>query len=73
MIDKNEAHAIFDRLWKSGRMTREQAYQWAADVLGIPRSVMHMARLGPDRRAELVRWVNHAMRTIQKPRRGRTG
>ena len=32
---KRRAHAAFDPLWKSGKMTRKQAYQWLADQMQI--------------------------------------
>lgn len=32
---RTEAHKAFDRIWKSGAMTRKEAYKWLADRLGI--------------------------------------
>lgn len=32
---KKAAHAVFDRLWKSGEMTRKSAYRWLARKLGM--------------------------------------
>jgi len=29
-----KAHAFFDPLWKSGKMTRQQAYEWLKEKLG---------------------------------------
>lgn len=40
---RTEAHKAFDRLWKSGQMTRRAAYQWLADQLGIPASDCHIS------------------------------
>jgi hypothetical protein len=31
-----KAHAAFDGLWKSGRMTRNEAYTWLSAALGVP-------------------------------------
>lgn len=39
---KIKAHASFDRLWKSRRMTRVQAYSWLAEQLGKPREFTHI-------------------------------
>ena len=39
---KKQAHHAFDRLWKSGRMTRHQAYAWLSDTLGIAREYAHI-------------------------------
>lgn len=36
------AHAAFDPLWQSGRMTRRQAYGELARRLGIPKHKAHM-------------------------------
>lgn len=37
-----EAHSIFDQLWKSGEMTRTEAYRWLAEQLRIPYERCHM-------------------------------
>lgn len=39
---KNLAHYYFDALWKSGFMTREQAYIWLATSLGISQGKCHI-------------------------------
>ena len=36
------AHAAFDPLWQSGRMTRSRAYSELARRLGIPKHQAHM-------------------------------
>ena len=36
------AHAAFDPLWQSGRMTRNRAYSELARRLGIPKHQAHM-------------------------------
>lgn len=46
---KIAAHAVLDPLWKSGSMTRNAAYQWLADQLGIPRSECHVGMFDVDR------------------------
>lgn len=42
---KHKAHLSFDRLWKTGKMTRSEAYQWLAIELGVPASEAHMAAM----------------------------
>lgn len=37
------AHATFDVLWKSGAMSRDDAYAWLASRLGVER--IHMKKL----------------------------
>lgn len=39
---RRAAHAVFDPLWKSGRMPRQRAYQWLADLLEIHRTKCHI-------------------------------
>lgn len=39
---KNEAHRQFDPLWKSGHMTRRNAYYWLAHKLNIPVEKCHI-------------------------------
>ncbi len=51
LADKNlralrrQAHASFDRLYKSGLMTREQAYNWLSDRLMLPGGKAHIGEL----------------------------
>lgn len=39
---KTEAHAAFDPLWKTGKLSRRKAYAWLAGSLGIPISECHI-------------------------------
>lgn len=39
---KKEAHKQFDPLWKSGLMTRNEAYEWLAYMLHITESECHI-------------------------------
>lgn len=39
---KMRAHKEFDRVWKSGYMTRHAAYEWLAVMLGIPFDYCHI-------------------------------
>lgn len=36
------AHAAFDPLWQSGKLSRGVAYEWLASELGIPVTACHM-------------------------------
>lgn len=38
------AHSTFDRLWKSGHMTRSQAYAWLAQSMGLTKENAHIAK-----------------------------
>lgn len=39
---KTRAHAAFDPIWKTRRMSRRKAYSWLADKLEIPVQQMHI-------------------------------
>lgn len=41
-----EAHRYFDRLYKSGYMTKDDAYHWLAGILDAPLSQAHIGYLG---------------------------
>jgi hypothetical protein len=45
---KSAAHAAFDPLWKSGRMTRREAYAWLATTLGISSDNCHIGMMDAD-------------------------
>lgn len=36
------AHDAFDRLWKSGRMKRGEAYLWLSERMGLPQKECHI-------------------------------
>ena len=43
---RRQAHRQFDQLYKTGRMTKEEAYHWLADFLQAPQSQAHIGYLG---------------------------
>ena len=43
---RRSAHHYFDQLFKSGYMTKEDAYQWLADLIAAPLSQAHIGYLG---------------------------
>lgn len=55
---RQEFHAVFDPLWKSGRFTRNTAYNLLADKMGIPESEVHGAKMTYDRLGEAIEAVN---------------
>ena len=42
---KSEAHAWFDPIWQSGKMTRTKAYLWLADQLRIDGEDCHIGMM----------------------------
>lgn len=45
---KMAAHAAFDPLWKSGEMTRSEAYAWLASTLGTSQANCHIGMFDVD-------------------------
>lgn len=39
---RSSAHALFDPIWQSGKLSRHQAYGWLAKTLRIPREQCHI-------------------------------
>lgn len=52
-----DAHRAFDAIWKSGAMKRVQAYKWMQRVMGLTWQQAHIALLGADECARLIRLV----------------
>jgi hypothetical protein len=46
---KSAAHRVFDLIWKTGKMTRFNAYGWLANQLGIKRSNCHIGEFDVDK------------------------
>lgn len=51
---KGRAHALFDPIWRSGRMKRGQAYRWLARELGLIRDECHIGMFDVDRCKQVV-------------------
>ncbi|WP_313004806.1 zinc-finger-containing protein [Brevundimonas sp.] len=45
---RTDAHKAFDRIWKSGDMTRKSAYAWLAEKLGVPAKDCHISFMDGD-------------------------
>jgi hypothetical protein len=58
---KAEAHAAFDSIWKSGRMSRGQAYLWLERVLGVTRNRAHISKLKPQQLRDLITYSRYVM------------
>ena len=53
-----QAHKSFDRLWRSGYMTREWAYKWLSVRLGINERHCHIGQFGEERCEETIELCN---------------
>lgn len=45
---KIRAHAAFDPIWKSGEMSRADAYAWLAGAIGMSRQNCHIGMMDED-------------------------
>ncbi|WP_074139080.1 zinc-finger-containing protein [Enterobacter kobei] len=55
---RKKCKPAFERLWKSGRMTRSEAYEWLAGKLGIPVGECHFGWFTPEQCEEAERICN---------------
>lgn len=51
------AHDAFDALWKSGEMTRTEAYRWLAKSMDLPSSAAHMEQFDVEQCQQVARLV----------------
>lgn len=54
---RKRAHAAFDPLWQSGKMSRTKAYGWLSCSLGIPKHETHIAMFDVERCRAVVELV----------------
>lgn len=55
---RKEAHRIFDEVWRSGRMSRSEAYRSLSDALNIPREHCHIAEFDADQCKRVIEYAN---------------
>lgn len=63
---RDDAHKAFDKLWKQGYMSRDEAYQWMSIVSGLPRDYAH---IGNFREAMCQLVINESVRFIEARRK----
>ena len=51
---RSAAHAAFDPLWRSKKMSRASAYAWLSEATGIPRERCHMGMMTADEARKVV-------------------
>ena len=42
---RREAHYYFDQIWKNSSLTRKEAYEWLAGVLGVNIRSVHFSNM----------------------------
>lgn len=56
-LDRRQAHTVFDRIWKEGRMSRASSYAWMQKVMGMSEAQAHISRLNSDQCVQLIESV----------------
>ena len=56
-----QAHEIFDQLWKSGMLTRKDAYKKLSLFLGIPRKETHIAEFNWEQCQKTLQFANEIL------------
>lgn len=56
---KMAAHEAFDPLWKSGKMKRNQAYEWLAEQMGLSRQETHIGMFDISQCKQVVNICRH--------------
>lgn len=51
---KKRSHAVFDKLWKSGQMSRAQAYQLMQELMGMTADEAHIGKFDVESCKKLV-------------------
>lgn len=64
---KQKAHAAFDPLWKDGPLSRTEAYNWMADILGLTKEQAHIGELDLGMCKGLIAAVDARKATEQGP------
>jgi hypothetical protein len=58
---RERAHAAFDQLWKSGRMTRDAAYAWLCSVMKLPPREAHIGKMHIEQCDKVVRLIQEKL------------
>jgi len=53
---KDEAHEVFDKIWKKGGMERNQAYAWLAMKMQVPRKYCHIGMFSEGMCREVIKF-----------------
>ncbi|BFK89678.1 DUF3268 family zinc-finger domain-containing protein [Blautia coccoides] len=61
-----QAHQVFDQIWLNGIFSRNQAYSWASDKLGIPMEEMHIGNFDIYRCNQLIQESKKVLKNNRK-------
>jgi len=61
---KRAAHKTFDPLWKSGHMTRSEAYEWLSKKLGVEKEHCHIGMFNTEMCNKVIEIVSLYTKTL---------
>jgi hypothetical protein len=63
---RDMAHKAFDPLWKSGQMTRPEAYVWLSQQMGIPWKMTHIGWFDMEHCQRVIKLAKAAMKKMEE-------
>lgn len=60
---KSQAHDVFDQIWKSGLMSRTEAYEWLSEQLNTPKELTHIGMFNEETCKKVVRICNEYLKS----------
>jgi len=63
---RRQAHAAFNCLWESRRMTKKEAYRWLQVQLGLPEQEAHIARFSEYRCRQVIDLCSRFGRSFER-------
>lgn len=61
---RHQAQCVFDKLWSSGKMTRQNAYRWLAGEMKLAQP--EISQMDAQQCAKLIKLVNYRLRIMAK-------
>ena len=62
-LARRATHAAFDRMWKTGGMTRSQSYDWLAQAMQLPHHLCHIGMFDEAACTRAQKLCNERMKT----------
>lgn len=62
---KIKAHNAFDQIWRTKKLSRDNAYYWLSIQLGIDREITHMGMFDVDQCKKVVQICEEALKSVK--------
>lgn len=63
---RNETHATFDPLWKSGEMSRREAYEWLSEKMNKPFDDTHVAMFTEEECRQAISFARQKLKLLRR-------